>query len=700
MTAAALASGFAAILAQAVLLNELRALFRGNEVVMGVLLFSWLCGSGAGARWAGRVRDRGGRNAAVPGLLIATAGFLLAADVLGIRAAFGYYRLRALPDLIGITLVSFAAVAPMGCLSGVAFPVLLSRDGRPGRVYVLEALGAFAGGLAYTLFPGGRPDSFVVAAAILCGGAAVALARGGKSAARRVLLAGVVAAAAIGAWPRLRDLGLALQFRGSRVLYTHASAYGKLAVVMEGSLRSSYLDGRLLPDLPPASAEEEALVPAAFAGRPRKVLVLGYAPPLLLRELGAAGAEGISVVFPGPEPHGEPLRTPHVERFEADPTRWAGVAPGSYDLVLVRAGLPECIADNRHLSVEFMRGLRGALAKGGVVAVSLPWEEEMPGGETVAGLRMVRDTMQEAFGNTAMVPGGTFHLAASPRPLPGGREALTRLLTRRRARTVFVNAGFVDHYLSADRMARVGAALELSPAGGVNGVFSMGLYREWMKGWIRSDMRENRVVGVFLLAVLLALGLGYRHEVANAVFGDARAAWLFAAGFSSMTAGIQLLQFHQGASGFAYRAFALVVGAYMLGVAAGGMLARRLRGRSRRAAAQAAAMAGVYAGVTGVLYLFPPPVPVGLFYSTAAIAALNLWGGTAAGGIFVIESIGEVNGPGQSRLYASDLFGSALAALVSPALLVPLLGQAATAGVSCAVLAVAWAATRRARLAV
>lgn len=151
--------GALALISQTLLLWELSMLFQRHELVLGVLMFSWLVGGALGSacfrhfpkawkkeRWLGH------------GLMLG-ASLAVFLGVMAIRACFGLLRYQARPSLALICLLSFVLLVPVAALLGMALPGLANSqptDKTLSRAYALEGLGAFLGGLAsFWCWPGG-----------------------------------------------------------------------------------------------------------------------------------------------------------------------------------------------------------------------------------------------------------------------------------------------------------------------------------------------------------------------------------------------------------------------------------------------------------------------------------------------------------------------------------------------------------------
>jgi spermidine synthase len=167
------------------------------------------------------------------------------------------------------------------------------------------------------------------------------------------------------------------------------------------------------------------------------------------------------------------------------------------------------------------------------------------------------------------------------------------------------------------------------------------------------------VVVSVVLAALIAAG------VACGAKGQAVPFTVFLAGFSSLSFCLVVLLAYQSAYGYVYERVGLLTAAFMAGSAAGAYLARKAGPPLRLIRASESAAA--------VLLLLAP-----LFFRHEALyLALTALVGTAGGAVFVgaVRRTGAEEATGRAgRLYALDLAGSFLGALLTALFLMPLFG--------------------------
>ncbi|MCK7507680.1 MAG: hypothetical protein MZV70_28960 [Desulfobacterales bacterium] len=343
--AVVIATGIASVVTQLVLIREFLSQFQGNEIVIALILFSWLVLGGLGTLLA---RPAAGSRLATRQAL----GWLsLALVLLSILTLFGARLLRDLVFTRGAsvgfypTFVYIAAVtAPYALLIGFLLPLSLfvlrsRRPDYPGAlVYIWDNIGDIGGGalFSFLIVFWLTPVQAIVAAHLPLLAAAPFLHPPGRRPAagpacwppRRCLLTLLAALAA--------EKATLTPARGELAHYRE-TRYGRITVVRQQELVTLFQDGvPLLSSQDEAAAEEavhyalaqldDAEARPADIGGGRGDGGAGKVPPRVHRLRRAR-----------PGSHGGPLRLQPPETHPAaarDPRRrarlsWQGAAPAT-----------------------------------------------------------------------------------------------------------------------------------------------------------------------------------------------------------------------------------------------------------------------------------------------------------------------------------------------------------------------------------
>ena len=755
--------GFTAAIAQIVLLRELMVVFYGNESSIGLMLGSWLFWTAAGSSLAGRLaasldasmaaRAWQPRHA-MAGIQVLVAA-VLPCTVLAVRAAKGL--LQTVPgEVLGpaaMLLTSFCALGPLCILSGGLFTAgskvyaatdtaaATSAGEATGSVYLWEAVGSAGGGVVAGLILVRHLSSLEIALllAVLnllaASGLAIA-ARPLRYAAMGGLVGFALLLGFIG-WPRrLEAISQERFWRGQHLVATRNSVYGSLAVVGTEGSRSVYENGVVLFNVPDPAAAEEAVHYALLEHpSPRSLLLIGgglngsiaqaLRHPTLERvdyvELDPAILDLAREYFPN---EWLALRAnARVHVHVTDGRLFLKTTQSTFDVVIVNLPEPQNAQLNRFYTVEFFREASRKLTATGLLSFQLRSSEDYIGPELGQFLRSIHQSLRAVFPEVTAIPGETVHFFAAKRAgtLASGADELLARLHARNLQTSYVSEYFIPFRMTPDRMADLHAQFrpgrEGTPPTPVNRDFAPVAYYFDIALWSSQFGQGYRrlfgamagvsfgamaATGGVVLALLVVGGrlLTERRRRHRLAAGFCTAA----TGFTTIGLEMLLLLAFQAVYGYLYQQLAVVIAAFMAGMALGswlGMVGQASACQRQRAgasfsdssASRPARGALRVLGLTQMLAAAAPLVLLGLFElmgpagipslvaSWIAFPALALACGMLGGYEFLIASriffAGTAHRPG--TLYAFDLAGSCLGAILFSIWLVPVFGFLKTA---------------------
>ena len=716
-------SGFS--VAQALVAREFVVSFSGNELTIGLLLGSWLLLEAAGSGLLGRLlRGTGPGPLALLQVLFA---LLLPATL---WAVYGVRHLLGAVPGVGLGLEAVAAAAflllvPLGLVDGMMFAAAC-RAGQmlPGAVYVAEALGGVAGGLVFTylLIPHLQP----LAMGLLLGAANLSCAlsllclspppvkRRWPRLALLALLGACLALLLTPAAGRLQRGLLAWRWRGHELVFSQDSVYGNVAAIHRHGQLTLFASGlpvltTPVPDI--ALVEEMVHLGALFVPAPRRALVLGGGLGGPLRELLKYPLERVDYAeldplliqaasrLDGPLTAAElGDRRVHVEPVDGRLFLQRLVAAGvdRYDLVLVNLPYPTTLQINRLYTADCWRLVRGLLHEQGVVVVPAP------GSLTYLspGMRDLNSalwaSLAEAFPHQRPIPGDVTLWLASPSDQVETADVAT-LLLRWRARALpsdLVSEFHVRLKLDQGRLAWFRACLtsgapvpanrDLHPSALLHGLAC------WSELFSPALLPYLRLLGRLRLPMLL-LPLGALALAALPLVQRGRwpAAPILAAiattGFAGMAADLIIIFAFQALCGYVYQRIGLLLASFMAGLSLGGWLAVRAQcgGSSRQARPLLrleATLVGFWLGLPTLLTLLrgaPGQLLQPLFLGLNALAGL-LVGAEFPLANRLYPRPRPDPGATASLLYAADLAGASVAAVLVSTALLPALGAIQT----------------------
>ena len=706
--------GFTAAIAQIVLMRELMVVFCGNEISLGLMLGSWLFWTAVGSGIAGRFAREPRRLMAGLEALVAVA---LPATILAVRASRA--ALATVPgESLGpgpMLLGSLLTLSLFCMLSGALFAAgsrlyadqaATSTGEATGSVYLLEALGSAAGGMlaGLVLVRYAAPLEIALGLGLLNLLAAASLVIRGRLARGAAMgaLAGMAVLLALPfGVPRLEAVSLERFWRGFHLVANRNSVYGNLAVVRTDGVSSLYENGLNLFNVPDPAAAEEAVHYALLEHPwPRSLLLIGGGVNGSLAEaLQHASLERIDYVeldpaildlFPV-------QRDPRVRVHVTDGRLFLKTTADTFNVIIVNLPDPQTAQLNRFYTLEFFREAERKLSGNGILALRLSAAEDYISPELAAFLRSIYKTLRAVFPEVTAIPGETVHFFAARRTgvLANGSEELLARLRARRLKTSYVREYYIPFRMMPDRMADLDRQIAPRPETPVNRdfapvayYFDVALWSSRFNHGYRDLFRAMAGVDFRWLAgaagVLLLVMAAKKRQARTAA-----ACCTAAMGFTLIGLEMLLLLAFQAIYGYVYQQLAVIIAAFMAGMALGSWLALRAPARQ---------------GIRTLVYLqvgaaIAPLLLCAVFEAVTPVLfpVLALLCGMLGGCEFPVASrIFCARNPG--TLYALDLAGSCLGAVLFSVYLIPVFGFLRTAVLAAMVsLAPALMAVRSAR---
>ncbi|UCG52044.1 MAG: fused MFS/spermidine synthase [Candidatus Latescibacterota bacterium] len=732
--------GFTSVIAQIVLMRELIVVCHGNEISLGVILASWLFWTALGSGVLGKVAARTISPRKTVAVLQLTVAVVIPLSILAVRAS--RVVLQTTPgEILGpgpMFLVSFVVLSAFcltaGCLFAAGSRLHTAERGSSsttatGSVYLLEAAGSGLGGILASLVLIRYFSAFEIG--LLLSGLniiAAATLMLDTSSRRRTVVGGLVAVLAFSLWPvagrHLESLSLRQLWRGFTLVDVQNSPFGNLAVVATEDTRTLFQNGAVLLTIPDPAAAEEAVHYALLQHpSPKSLLLIG------------GGLNGSLY---------QALKHPsllHVDFVELDPTilelgrrhfpdEWLPVEKDTrvkvhyvdgrfflkrggrvYDTIIVNLPDPQTAQLNRFYTLEFFQDVAEKLAPGGVFSFQVTGAENYISEELAQFLRCVNKTLLHVFPRVIAIPGATIHFFAGAEDETATEDAnvLLELLHKRGIETSYVREYYIPFRMTPDRMDDLDINARPEASTPVNKDFApiayyfntalwstrfQAAYRHAFH-WLADVAFARLIAGLAVILSLLVIFLVWRFRGVRRL--RAGAGFCVASmGFTMIGLEVLLLLGFQAIYGYVYHQLAIIIAAFMGGMALGSH--RSLRDFSktpRRAAGSGEAkrliilqiLAAASPMLMLVVFLVVREIasPAGVFaMSNFLFPALALVSGVLGGYQFPIASRVYFNetrtsGGGLGTVYALDLVGACLGAAVLSAYLIPIFGFARTA---------------------
>ncbi len=726
-----LAVGFGETVSQVLLIRELMTNFQGNELALGVILANWLFLIGVGSWCAGRAADR------VP---VGLSAFVIIQLLFCLILPVQLFLARTINNLIGvqpgemvgllpILYSSFLILGPICVLHGCQFAlgcrILAAGAETParqvGNIYVAEALGSMVGGAGFTYLLVHHLHAFEIALVTILLNLMAALLllrpwQQPEGLLTRSLVGPIILILGLGAhsWlsgnlARVDQLSREWQWTGYNLVYHQDSVYGNIAATESEGQTSFYFSGLLAltsPDPDIVVVEEMAHYPLLSHPAPRTVLLVGGGIGGVLDEILKHPVESVDYVELDPliieaarEYAGtEALDDPRLRLILTDARLFVRDARDEYDVVIVSLPPPSTLQLNRAYTKEFFQEVVQRLTPQGILCFGFPASEAYMSGEMIEHNRSIYETTRAVFPHISLVPGDWTVLLASPSPLDLGE--IRQRFGERDLETRLLNAPYLEYRLSQERIER-GLNLYQAEEGQINrdlrpiatyynlALWNVMFYPAWgnVFGWM-SGLNLGWVLSPAVLAVVVLTAM--RGKAGGTRFHNAAVILAIAAtGFAGMTFSIVLMLVFQIYQGLLYQRIGVLVAAFMLGLAMGGLA---MAGSVERVRRDVRVLVSTEVAIIGYAFLLPflvmrlpqiadlaPRLP-----REVPLTLLNCLAGFLVGLQFPLANkiylgttergLGRVAG----GLYASDLAGGVFGALLTSVFLIPILGMTAT----------------------
>jgi spermidine synthase len=702
--AALFLTGLVSLFGQIVLLRELNVAFYGIELIYLIALGVWMFLTAVGAFIGGR-HPSAGRTAVLflcfalflpLGVVFLRASRLLLGGIPGAYLPFP----RQMAALV-------IALLPAGLLSGLLFREAAGLHAERGRTlagaYGIESAGGLAGGLLVTLCLryGVQNLPLAVACGLIAVAAALFLFPGKGSRPGRVVavvLAVVLIAILYQAPPLDRRM---TGWNHPGLLVTRDSPYGRITATVLAGQVSVFTNDALAFESGGTEAELFAHLTALQHPEPRRILVLGGGWDGTLRELLRHRPVRIDAVVLDLEPIAllrrhlpadirASLTDPAVQLTRADPRHFLKNRGFAWDLILVGMPEPSSGETNRFYTREFFAQCAARLHPGGIVALRLPAAENLWTPQMTRRTASVYHALASVFPEVLVLPGEMTVMTASAAPLPRSPEILTDRLRERGFQTRLVSPPYIRYLFTNDRFADVEKRLketDVPENTDIRPVCYPYAVISWLSRFFPSlalaDLPGFGTEGKGFGKIGWILGIGLALLFLGSRLRPAWRRLLLAvvAGFLGIVCESVLILAYQAKEGVLYQDIGLLLAAFMAGLALGAPVFRDLIlgtgvKKKRTRGWGCALLAGFSLLGFAAIGIVTGGAAGGLLLTAALLAAA----GFLVGGLFAYASLRGVReqknviGP----LYAADLIGGCLGAIMGSLALIPLLGLAGT----------------------
>jgi spermidine synthase len=615
------ATGYVAAAVQILFLREYLSIFSGNELVIGLIFGLWLLSAAAGSRIGSRDDFASAGRFAFLYVLSIIAGFLL------LRAVRLFYHPGEIIPPWHIPFIILLTQSAAALSGGLVFG-RLSRIVDGVKLYFAESAGAAAGFIGVSLCSIRRlPNGDILAGTlVLLATAAYGLKPFASLRDRRWLtgyfIASLVAIAGLAGMD-----SLSVRWKYALTVESIVNGYeGEIALSRETGGPITLLNNTVYrADMPLPSIEQAVHVPASMhMGLPHHALVIGN--PGFLRELQKYGNMRVTCLETEPSLAKNGCTCGAIETFKPH---------GTFDLILLGAGMPMTAGTSRFYTTSFFRKMRQMAGDSGIFSFTLPFSENFLSPQEQRLKDLLQVTLCREFRHCSIMPGEgyTFMASNQPLPWPAAPSVPTEYL-----------ASYTLASLTPERMEKAQEVIDSVSFNTINKpVILLEAQRQWLHLFGMPLVFPAGVLFIFLIGALIV---------------SPRTREALSVGTSGFTAGaysIALLLVYQCTYGVLYSKISVL----MVALAIGFMLGSRMK-----KIPFSDLVIGCYAAVTlcMLVWIVSPPLPLFLIFHSGM--------GFLAGAQFVTR-----RAPSWGGLYAADLAGGVFGMALASTVFVPWFGM-------------------------
>jgi len=685
MTRQAFLLGFYSIGGQVLLLRELTASYRGDELFIGFALFGWLLAVALGAYLGGNHHLK-----LKPAPLFTAGVIFLPASIIALRFSplvYGDIIWETVP-ISTAALIAIILMLPVGLISGWLFPVINRQGHRPSeaiiRAYLFEGIGAFVGGVAIVALVGWVYSTLAMSLAIgilVLGFLFVAPNKRNAVplSAILIILLAVIMSGAQGLDHYLDSH----KYAPYTVQQSFETRYGRQAILARDDNLILVSDNVIEAVQPGVQAAEEALLPPLLY-RPEtlRVLLLGRAEFGIMQLADSLKNITLAAVDPRTQltGHLDSLLPPAAStvRIEADPVAFLVDVNhiSNYDIVIVRPGEPDNYRISRLLTAGFLSRVKVLLDTNGLLYLPTSIDTDRHiSAEKAKIVAILYHTLRRAFRYVTVWPGESTLFFASDSRLDLPYDTIIHNAEELSYQPMYINEYYLPDRFSDIKLERLETALSAHSA--VN-TLNRPLLTHYQALHQAKTRGADTVVIPFLLENplwLLILPILIAALFAGILLKSKRHRYYglflyFTAGIVSLTMELISFYVYQARAGSLYAEMGVLIGAFMLGLAVGTFY-------SQRTPSEGIAVPALLMLLTAAVLFLATQHRIAdqalLYYH-----ALFLFSSAVAtGSLFVAATrryyFGKANA-NRGLGYAIELVGSSVGALFAMTILLPILG--------------------------
>ncbi len=663
-----IATGIASVVTQLLTIREFLTQFKGNEIVIALILFNWLILGGIGTLLARFVSHRL-LKPGIPGL----AGLSL---ILAALCAPQILAIRMLRDVVFIHgssvgfyptwLYTFLTISPYCLLVGFVLPYSLfilkneSADYPGARIYITDNIGDVSGGalfsfaLVYLVTP--LQAAFFANLPLL---AAVCFLFPDSRRSRAFAMMGATTVIVIlmaGLWFEKPSLapseGVLAHYQETR--------YGRVAVHRDQDQFTLFEDGKpVLTNQNISIAEETIHYPLAQLDDIRHVLLIS-AESGVMAELQKYNLISVDYVELDPEvttiqfQFGMLKKIPGLRVIHRDGRAFLSDTDKTYDAIIVSLPEPETFQINRFYTARFFELARARLKPGGILSFAVQGFENYIAEPQRQKYSSLYNTAATYFKHVVLLPAQKVYFLCRNQAID---TDIPRALSQKAITTSYID-GFYYGNLTPERIERLNQHIDASTP--VNRDHFPYLIRIMFSQWFAKY--QSSPIG-FMIAALVLTSI-YLFRISREEFV------LFSTGCITMGSEILVIFAFQIFFGYIYLQIGIIITVFLAGLLPGAWAGNRLQSKKKRVLAATDVMLMLLLGLFILALLtVADRLPVLFFLIFGFCVSL------ACGFQFPVAlDLSGSDSAAATRTFSADLIGAGCGTLITSAILIPYLG--------------------------
>jgi len=672
--------GFSTMIAQIVMIREFISVVGGNELIIGIFFFNWLLITGLGA-WISKFFKKFNYNV-----------FVFFTQLwMGILPLLIVFYLIYLKNFIfqpGIALntsqtffVSFIFLLPYCLITGMAFPVYASLTKKQIDIsvsisYAIETLGGVLGGVVFTFLIAGNISSIntLIVLTALCLLIAAIWFIFNKKLLLSVTCLLIISVVILFIPPlKLERIALSSLYPKHNIIASVETLYGKFIITELNGQYNVYQNGMPLFIGNNVIADEEIIHFAMIQKHNvRNVLLIEGGSTRALSEIIKYNVQNITYTCIDPFL----IKIAYIIRnipfnkdikiIQKDGRLFINTIKENnqvFDVIIINVPEPLTASNNRFFTIEFLQKLH-KISRGGVIILPLPPTVNYINEEEILLNSVIYKTLKSVFKNVEVIPASRNYFIASDSNL---YRNVSELITLKN-----INNFYVKYYIDDQGLQERSNFIKskLNPNVPLNYDFHPVAYFKQIQLWVKKTSFNNYIYVVFFIILFFIV-----ISLKNVSLG------VFAAGFSLSSYQLVFLLAFQALYGYVYSYIGLLTALGMLGLVIGSFYGNKLNKQYNfKQFVTNQIILTILILILAVIFKFNDTIHIIPTYIITCLAILAIVISYFVGFQFAVSTklIKSNTYYVAANLYSADLFGSCLGALVTPLVLIPLLGFAYT----------------------